>query len=77
MIEQYPAGEFTCPLCGSHYFGTEGGTSDKAKWYGHCHGGSGCTFTWHRDTEDRLYFRKTTHESGVHQMANVLHKVRE
>jgi len=45
---------FTCPLCGSHHFGTSlhpPGTNT-----GHCnenqYSGNGCKFIWNRDAED-------------------------
>jgi hypothetical protein len=41
---------FTCPTCGSHYFGTHSlpnGTS-VGKCHAHQHTGNGCTFSWDR-----------------------------
>lgn len=37
---------FTCPKCGSHYFGTSKSFSDK-QLYGHCNGDN-CNFKWRR-----------------------------
>lgn len=51
--------EFTCPRCGSHFWGTayhHGTDFDFSKATGHCHGGDGCRFWWPR-TEDARYMR--------------------
>ena len=41
----FPSGIFTCPLCGSHCWGTSDALSPNA--VGHCHG-VGCKFSWFR-----------------------------
>ena len=46
---------FTCPKCGSHYFGTSRMGKD-APQVGRCnenqHSGNGCTYEWRRDDAD-------------------------
>lgn len=53
------SGQFTCPRCGSHQWGTSRCTEHKSLWIGHCHG-LGCKFNWKRDTEDILHFEQMT-----------------
>lgn len=64
---------FTCPECGSHYFGT-------SNWHGvltgHCHGdqhtGSGCGFTWDRTDkaeEARCMYEQTLEEWAASYVA--------
>lgn len=45
---------FTCPLCGSHFFGTSGCTGPEHLMRGHCHGGN-CNFTWSRAEDDKYF----------------------
>lgn len=53
--------EFTCPKCGSHYFGTSGADNwDDA--VGYCHGDEevrvrrrGCKFSWPRKEDDQYF----------------------
>lgn len=45
---------FTCPRCGSHYWGTSGCGGSLEDATGHCHGPVGCTFSWPR-SEDAKY----------------------
>ena len=51
--------EFTCPVCGSHRFGTtiKGPPLDARTNVGHCHN-IPCKFTWPR-SDDAKYFHKT------------------
>lgn len=51
------SGIFTCPKCGSHAWGTSACTLSTDKWIGHCHG-TGCDFSWHRESKDRDVFVK-------------------
>lgn len=56
IVEQ-PNVEFTCPECGSHYWGTDGLKTEELT--GHCHGVinmvTDCDFSWPR-SDDRKYF---------------------
>lgn len=66
---------FTCPDCGSHFFGTskvpKGFFKDhpEATRVGHCHAnahtGNGCKFSWNRDDqemEDKCIYNQTPEE---------------
>jgi hypothetical protein len=64
--------EFTCPQCGSHYFGTAFKAGfDWSEAVGHCHGYVGtapdlrsCRFSWKR-TDDATVFRPLQREGDV------------
>lgn len=55
--------EFTCPVCGGHWFGTNGATDDadaegicKGPWRGPGLGGYlGCTFRWKRSGDSAVF----------------------
>ena len=48
--------QFTCPNCGSHYFGSSGepGTLLTRNCTGYQHGGKKCHFTWN-EADDEKY----------------------
>jgi hypothetical protein len=50
--------EFTCPICGSHYFGTYNADDiDINSWIGYCKNErKRCVFTWKR-IDDNKYFK--------------------
>lgn len=64
---------FTCPICGSHYFRTNGDMTkdDPSKWTGQCKGHlmaeeygrsyTGCSFTWNRAYDDKLWNTSPVH----------------
>ena len=59
---------FTCPDCGSHFFGSSGCNLPIESMTGHCHG-TGCKFMWSRK-DDALYF-------SVHVKMTDLDKLRQ
>lgn len=63
VVSEQPNVEFTCPKCGSHYWGT---TELKSGGTGNCHGTlnpiTDCDFTWPR-SEDNKYFGPIRNEA--------------
>ena len=54
------SGEFTCPKCGGHRWGTSDCLKPVVEWEGYCNGHEGnnrtCDFTWNRATQDKDVF---------------------
>lgn len=49
-MKGFQAVRFVCPNCGSDQWGT------RAE-HGHCHGGAGCRFGWHRKNDHLVFVR--------------------